>query len=113
MYFLQHSGQPHLGLFVSGTGYGTDYVQLTVRGNLHEIGWLVGGIWLVIIGAVVTVIQHGYAALGLTFLALLITTLMCGILTEARVYLDFIPLLILAAHGIPSIRAEARRYARA
>jgi len=54
------------------------------------------GIFVVIIAAALSVMRDD-AALGMTFLALLAATFLFGILTETRVYLDFLPLLVLAA----------------
>ncbi len=100
MWFFQHSGAPKLGLFAFASGYGNDYAQERILENLHNIiDWLVAGILVVIVGAAVTVMRRGYTALGLTFLALLATTVLLGIVTETRVYLDFIPILVLAGGG--------------
>lgn len=107
MWFLQHSGQPKLGLFAFNSGYGTDYAQERVLENLRNQGWLTAGISAVIVGAAIAVMQYGYMALGLTYLALLAATMLFGIVTETRVYLDFIPLLILAAKGGPSSSAAS------
>ena len=95
MWFFQHSGHG-LGLFAFNSGYGTDYAQERVLENLEAIGWLVAGILAVIVGAAIAVMRRGYVALGWTFLTLLTATVLLGIVTETRVYLDFIPLLVLA-----------------
>ena len=110
MWFWQHSGLPHFGFWVFGSGYGTDYGQERILENLHHlIEPLVAGIFVVVILAAVVVMREEMT-LGLTFLALLLTTSVLGILSETRVYLDFLPLLVLAARGTAvSRRTELER----
>lgn len=96
MWFFQHSGHPNLGLFAFNSGYGTDYAQERILENLHNIGWVIAGIYGLIVGSSVLAMQRGYVALAMTFLALLGATVVLGVVTETRVYLDFIPLLVFA-----------------
>jgi len=96
MWYFQHSGHPNLGLFAFNSGYGTDYAQERIFENLHNIGWVIAGIYGLIVGASVVAMQRGYVALAMTFLALLGATVVLGVVTETRVYLDFIPLLVFA-----------------
>ncbi len=101
MWFFQHSG-PRFGFYVFGAGYGTDYAQERIRENFFKLADpLTAGIIVVIAGAAIAVIRQGFAALGVTFLALLAATIVFGVVSETRVYLCFISLLIAASclHG--------------
>lgn len=100
MRLLQHSGAPHLGLFIIGTAYGTDYGQEHVLENIRNAGPLVVGIFALIIGAAWTIARRDadrFLALAITYVALALATLLFALTTETRVYLDFIPLWVLAA----------------
>jgi hypothetical protein len=101
MWFFQHGG-PKFGFYVFGAGYGTDYAQERILENFFKLADPVtAGIIVVIAGAAIAVIRQGFAALGLTFLALLAATIVFGVVNENRVYLCFISLLIAASclHG--------------
>ena len=55
------------------------------------------GLWLIkLFGGAALKITRALPALGLTFLALLGATLVFGIVDEMRVWISFVPLLILA-----------------
>jgi len=103
IWYFEHSGQPKLGFYVFqcadriSTGYGNDYVQERLVENLHNsISILIGSIEVSIVIAAGAVIKQE-TALALTFLTMLVATLVFGVVTETRVYLPFIPLFILAS----------------
>ena len=95
MWFLQHSGQPKFGLFAFGSGYGNDYAQERLLENLRHTDWLVASIMALILTAAFRAVRCGYQALGVTYLIMLVTIVVLGIVTETRVYLSFIPLWVL------------------
>lgn len=110
MYLLQHSGSPKFGLAAFqcldrwSTGYSTDYAQERVPENLRKL-FTQGGLNLLLWAARGTIAMIALAcwrvrgAMGLTFATLLGATVVFGIVDEMRVYLPFIPLLIVAAGG--------------
>ncbi len=105
MWHFQHSGLPRFGFNVfqcldgRTTGRTTDYAQERLIENLHKLCVFdtraVLGVIAAIVVAAVRIAQERLA-LGLTFLALLGATIVFGIVDEMRVWLPFIPALILA-----------------
>jgi len=113
MWVLQHGNQPRFGIhhFQGLDGwsqcYTSDYAQSWVTENLREltgvrgsVNWMALGVVLTIVATII-VVMHEQFALALTFAALLGATIVFGIVNEMRVYLPFVPLLILGAKSLP------------
>jgi hypothetical protein len=100
--YLEHTGSPHIGLNSIGQGlpgysYRTDYFDLRPLNGILYLSWFLVAVYFVIITSAVAVIRQGYVALGVMYLLIFATiTLLTGIVTESRIWLDFIPLIILA-----------------
>lgn len=103
MWYFQHTQGIGFGTFqcLDGhtTGISTDYAQERLVENWHKLFVLdnraVAGVVAIIAFAAVRIMSEHFA-LGVTFLVLLAATLVFGIVDEMRVWLPFIPLLILA-----------------
>src|SRR5271168_5621334 len=103
MWYFQHTQGIGFGVFqcLDGhtTGISTDYAQERLVENWHKLFVLdnraVLGV-IAIIGFACFRIMSEHLALGLTFLALLGATVVFGIVDEMRVWIPFIPILILA-----------------
>lgn len=100
MWLMQHTDWRYFGFSTQSFGYHTDYADTHFSENLHHLfgeGAYVPCIYGVIMLTIATVMVRGQLALGLTFAALLASLTVVGILSETRVYLTFLPLLVLAA----------------
>lgn len=109
MWYFQHTGAPKFGFGAvqcldKSTGYTTDYAMVRLTENIHKLttfGW--DSLELSAKGTILTIgfasfwIMRARPALGLTFLALLIATVIFGIVDEERVYIPFVALLVVAS----------------